>query len=286
MTSGNIHEFFRTAFGYEVTPFDYQARLAGDKDGTKCESKLINIPTGCGKTGAVVLAWLWNRVALQRADWPRRLVYCLPMRTLVEQTEKNVREWLNNLGNLEWKPGNDHNNRIGVHILMGGEEREPDPWDIYPERDAILIGTQDMLVSRALNRGYGMSRYRWPMHFGLLNNDALWIMDETQIMGVGVETSAQLNGFRHAEKSAARLGCRTWWMSATLDDAQLATVDHPRPAGGWPAIKLEDEDLAMPAVRERFNAKKKIAPAPLSIDATTKDSANHPLQKKPRIPIL
>ena len=62
---------------------------------------------------------------------------------------------------------------------MGGEEKTD--WDIYPEREAILIGTQDMLLSRALNRGYGMSRYRWPMHFGLLNNDALWVMDETQL---------------------------------------------------------------------------------------------------------
>ena len=42
-----------------------------------------------------------------------------------------------------------------------------------------------MLLSRALNRGYGMSRYRWPMHFGLLNNDCLWVMDEVQLMGRG-----------------------------------------------------------------------------------------------------
>ncbi len=55
--------------------------------------------------------------------------------------------------------------------LWGGEESGD--WDMHPEKEAILIGTQDMLVSRALNRGYGMSRYRWPMHFGLLNNDAL-----------------------------------------------------------------------------------------------------------------
>lgn len=26
-------------------------------------------------------------------------------------------------------------------------------WDIYPEENAILIGTQDMLLSHALNRG-------------------------------------------------------------------------------------------------------------------------------------
>ena len=69
-------------------------------------------------------------------------------------------------------------------------------WDIYPEEDAILIGTQDMLLSRALNRGYGMSRYRWPMHFGLLNNDALWVMDETQLMGPGLSTACQLEAFR------------------------------------------------------------------------------------------
>ena len=77
---------------------------------------------------------------------------------------------------------------------MGGED--DGEWDIYPEHQAIIIGTQDMLLSRALNRGYGMSRYRWPIHFGLLNNEALWVMDETQLMGVGVETSAQLDAFR------------------------------------------------------------------------------------------
>ena len=171
--------FFQKAFGDTCSPYDYQIRLAGGDDGTDCHSQLINIQTGLGKTAAVVLAWLWNRVQLQNPKWPRRLVYCLPMRTLVEQTEKNVREWLAKL-KLD---------AIGVHVLMGGEESED--WDLYPERNAILIGTQDMLLSRALNRGYGMSRYRWPMQFGLLNNDCLWVMDETQLMGVGVETSAQ-----------------------------------------------------------------------------------------------
>jgi len=34
--------------------------------GTECNSRLINIPTGLGKTAAVVLAWLWNRVQLAR----------------------------------------------------------------------------------------------------------------------------------------------------------------------------------------------------------------------------
>lgn len=36
----------------------------------------------------------------------------------------------------------------------------------------------------ALNRGYGMSRYRWPMHCGLLNNDCRWVMDTKFARGV------------------------------------------------------------------------------------------------------
>jgi CRISPR-associated endonuclease/helicase Cas3 len=91
---------------------------------------------------------------------------------------------------------------------MGGQDA--DEWDLHPECPAILIGTQDMLLSRALNHGYGMSRYRWPMHFGLLNNDALWVSDETQLMGVGVETSAQLDGFRHLVQWANAGSCSTW----------------------------------------------------------------------------
>ena len=40
--------------------------------------------------------------------------------------------------------------------MMGGEMS--DTWDVHPERECILIGTQDMLLSRALNRGYTVAR--------------------------------------------------------------------------------------------------------------------------------
>jgi CRISPR-associated endonuclease/helicase Cas3 len=73
---------------------------------------------------------------------------------------------------------------------MGGEESED--WDLSHERPAIPIGTQDMLLSPALNRGYGMSRYRWPMHFGLVNNDCLWELDQTQLMGPGLASACWL----------------------------------------------------------------------------------------------
>jgi len=41
-----------------------------------------------------------------------------------------------------------------------------------------------------------MSRFRWPVSLGLLNNDCLWVMDEVQLMGAGLTTTAQLQAFR------------------------------------------------------------------------------------------
>ena len=156
---------------------------------------------------------------------------------------------------------------------MGGEELDGArrDWDLYPERPAILIGTQDMLLSRALNRGYGMSRYRWPMHFGLLNNDCLWVMDETQLMGVGVETSAQLDSFRHDGKMPTIGTCPTWWMSATLDDSRLATVDHPRPADGWPSEKLSEAEQSSGRPHDLITSNKHLSAAPLILSSSTKD---------------
>ena len=56
----NFDAFFNAATGHN--PYDYQRRLAGGEAGRACESLLINVPTGLGKTAAVVLAWLWNRL--------------------------------------------------------------------------------------------------------------------------------------------------------------------------------------------------------------------------------
>ncbi|HUD45917.1 MAG TPA: DEAD/DEAH box helicase [Candidatus Baltobacteraceae bacterium] len=233
--------FFQAATGNTppTPPYGYQCRLACGpnavpdqqdslRGGTTCRSQLINIPTGLGKTAAVVLAWLWNRIAhpdiAHRAKWPRRLVYCLPMRTLVEQTRDETEKWLK-AHDLLWDGKGSHEGKVGLHILMGGEDSGE--WDIHPEHPAILIGTQDMLLSRALNRGYGMSRYRWPMHFGLLNNDCLWVMDETQLMGPGLSTACQLEAFRNVQSPGCgafgAAGSVTWYMSATSNLEHLKT---------------------------------------------------------------
>ncbi|MEO8165499.1 MAG: DEAD/DEAH box helicase, partial [Betaproteobacteria bacterium] len=166
-------DFFKRATRTEeqpdgLKPFPYQSCLA-----EKPSPELLDVPTGMGKTAGVALAWLWKRgwreggrEAGPDAGTPRRLVYCLPLRVLVEQTERSACRWLETLG-ISGTPGEG---TVSVHLLMGGSEdvRKATRAD-YPEEDAILIGTQDMLLSRALMRGYGMSRYQWPIHFAWLH---------------------------------------------------------------------------------------------------------------------
>ena len=144
------------------------------------------------------------------------------MRVLVEQTKNEVRLALRHLDAL-WDGRGTHDGKVGVHLLMGGANA--DQWHLYPEHDAVLIGTQDMLLSRALNRGYASPRARWPMEFGLLNHDALWIMDEVQLMDAGLSTSGQIQVFRDEDQAAGKFlrPCFTWWMSATLQRAWLET---------------------------------------------------------------
>ena len=232
---------YRVVFGEDVQPDAWQLALTRD-----AWPRVLIAPTGSGKTAAVTLGWAAHR--LQSPDrTPRRLVWCLPMRTLVEQTARAVEEWFGKLAaevddeGLLPRPED-------VHVLMGGVDG--DGWLDKPERPAVLVGTQDMLLSRALMRGYASSRANWPMEFALLHEDAQWVFDEVQLMGAGRATSAQLEAFRQSDADRARherhptgSPARSLWISATLDPQWLATVDHPAPP---PASVVRVDPAAAP----------------------------------------
>lgn len=256
-----FNDFFNQATS-EAAAYHYQEHLASVG---LTVSRLLKVPTGLGKTAAAILGWIWRRrfaSAEVRKGTPRRLVYCLPMRVLVEQTFTESIRWLDRLGLLAgeaiwenpgegglptresrlslYEPdpsdpkessrakqiGDQGNGRIAVHLLMGGEERTD--WPLWPECDAVLIGTQDMLLSRALNRGYAARRPRWPIEFGLLNNDCLWVLDEVQLMGPGLATGLQLEAFRNVEIRGKKYfgtesPCVSWYMSATASRRMLTS---------------------------------------------------------------
>ncbi len=217
MITPNFTHWFATLTGH-VAARDWQSELAAT---TVCRDRLIRIPTGLGKTEGVLAAWSFHQ--LHHPDqWPRRLVWCLPMRVLVEQTEQVARQLAERIPEAH---------RPTVHVAMGGEDAGE--WFHHPERSAVIIGTQDMLLSRALNRGYASARARWPAEFGLLNHDALWVMDEVQLMDVGLATSAQLQAFRGEDRAKHLRPCHTWWMSATLQPNWLHSVDTASHHANW-----------------------------------------------------
>ena len=249
MTSRNYRDFFQQIFG--VAPFAYQERFALQS----ALPSLLNAPTGAGKTNAILGAWLWRRLNKPEGVG-RRLVYCLPMRTLVEQTAKVACEAIERLEQADA----NLKDRFAVHVLMGGEVAVD--WDALPEREAIIIGTQDMLLSRALNRGYALNTARFPLPFGLLNNDCLFVFDEIQLMGDALATSCQLAAFR--EKFGAFGSTRSIWTSATLDKKWLKTIDFKDRVEGLAELELDAADRAIPELHERLHAVKRIEQAPAS----------------------
>ena len=128
MRFGVFSEMFEKATNHR--PFPYQVAFAEAND----LPEIMRL-TGAGKTATAILGWLWRLFCTDKPT-PRRLAYCLPMRVLVEQTRDEANKWIAALQLMD---------KVDVHILMGGEDA--DDWDLNPEKPAILIGTQDMLLS-------------------------------------------------------------------------------------------------------------------------------------------
>lgn len=215
-----------------VEPYDYQRRIADEG-----LPDLIHVPTGAGKTLAACLPWLWRGRCHPdpgvRAATPRRLVLVLPTRALTDQTEAAVLEWVTNLGLA---------GEVLVHVMMGGRtDREAlREWRANLHRHAIVICTLDMLVSRALLRGYGLSRASYPIDFALVTNGAQIVVDEIQLVPQGTVTLRQLAAFQRRYGTAEPTGLTV--MSATIDERILDTVDHPHPDEAASIIGLSDAD--------------------------------------------
>jgi CRISPR-associated endonuclease/helicase Cas3 len=177
-------EFFRRATGSE--PYGFQARIA--RDGLP---DLLEAPTGAGATG-VILAWLWRRLyGPDPGRAARRLIYALPQRSLTEQVSAEVREWLASLGLTDV---------VSLHVAMGARWETEGEWRDDPHKPAIVIGTADALVSKALNRALGMSRAIFPIDFALVTNGAHWVIDEPELAPQATTTMRRLAAF------AAELG--------------------------------------------------------------------------------
>lgn len=215
-----------------LQPYAYQARIAAEGF-----PDVIHVPTGAGKTEAAVLPWLYrcrfHSDMAVRADIPRRLVLALPTRALTDQTEERVRAWVAALGLAD---------EVAIHVMMGGrlDPRAAHEWRVNLHRPTIVIGTIDMVVSRALMRGYGMYRPSYPIDFALIANGAQIVVDEVQLAGQATTTLRQIAAFQRRCGTAEPYGLTV--MSATVDERLLDTVDNPFSARTATVVGLSDDD--------------------------------------------
>lgn len=185
----------------EFKPYSWQEHLA------RWNGEAIAVvaaPTGAGKESGAVIPWLYAHANEKPA--PTRLIYALPTRSLVDQVDANIRRIVatSGLG-------------IPVYCLKGGQIEHG--FEQALTQRAILVGTQDQLLSRALNRGFGVSWGQRPLHCAALTNDCRWILDEIQLTGVAYCTLVQL--YRHWRSLGTFGPMQLCLMSATFDDAPL-----------------------------------------------------------------
>lgn len=233
------------------TPFPWQRalyeRFVANDFPEQCD-----LPTGLGKTRVIAL---WLLALMRNHDLPRRLVYVVNRRTVVDQATaeasnlrtqlltpeaRDLREALDNLAAV---PAGDP---VAISTLRG-EFADNGAWRRDPSRPAIIIGTVDMIGSRLLFGGYGCGFRSRPLHAGLLGHDALLVHDEAHL--------------EPAFQSLLR----------TIADEQ-ARCDEPRPlkvlalsatSRTQADFSLNDQDLRNPTVKKRLYARKGLTLHPI-----------------------
>lgn len=178
---------FETLTGYK--PMPWQSRLFRTHFLSGDLPSAVSIPTGLGKT-AVMAIWLialaWQCRVSKLPALARRLVYVVDRRAVVDQSTTFAEMLRKNLGkaaaaDLRAALGFADGQKLAISTLRGQfvDNRE---WMEDPSQPTIVVGTVDMIGSRLLFEGYGVSRKMRPYHAGLLGADALVLLDEAHLV--------------------------------------------------------------------------------------------------------
>lgn len=169
-------------------PMRWQQRLYDEHFATGSLPSVVSVPTGLGKT-AVMAIWmvaLAQQMKSGQVSVPRRLVYVVDRRAVVDQATQFAEDLRTNLqkdeaGELRDALGLKNDETVPISTLRGQFVDNRD-WLADPSRPAIIVGTVDMIGSRLLFEGYGVSRKMRPYHAGLLGADTLVMLDEAHLV--------------------------------------------------------------------------------------------------------
>ena len=238
--------------GERHPPFRWQARLQRrllDAD----PPRIVDLPTGLGKTSVMAL---WLIALAEGARLPRRLVYVVDRRAVVDQATRFAERLRSNMPDeLAEKLGLDAGAGLPISTLRGGFADNRD-WLEDPSKPAIVVGTIDMVGSRLLFEGYGVSRGMRPYHAGLLGVDALVLLDEAHLCPPFEALLRQVESHRDdklgpvGDSDAVPPPFRLMSLSATGRD-----VSETLPGA---VFQLEAEDREEPVVEQRLAARKRL----------------------------
>jgi CRISPR-associated endonuclease/helicase Cas3 len=272
---------FRALTGF--TPMKWQRRLFKRFVGAGLPNApgiptVCDIPTGLGKT-SIIIIWLLalvHHAETKRIRLPRRLVYVVNRRTVVDQATRTVellRLRLLEPEGPEWKEHADTLRGIAL-VLRGlcasdsdgmplgvstlrGELADNEEWKADPARPAIIVGTIDMIGSKLLFSGYGDGRYGRAHHAGLIGHDALIVHDEAHL------TPA----FNELLRAVAREQRREAQGTAGARPVCVVELSATRREADGEPFTLEPEDGDDLVVRERMTATKRLRLHPVPADS-------------------
>jgi CRISPR-associated endonuclease/helicase Cas3 len=266
--------FFRQAFqALQGHPeFPWQERLFASTSNGSLPSAL-DLPTGLGKTSVmaiwlIALAWQAQRGEVRL---PRRLVYVVDRRAVVDQaTEEATKlrkalegeaEHFNRFdesaqvnarqsaGKLKSALGLNENRELPISTLRGAyvDNRE---WLDDPSAPAIVVGTVDMIGSRLLFSGYGVSRKMRPYHAGLLGIDTLVVLDEAHL----VPPFERL--LESIETNRQDFGPRQESVSEVIPPFRLLSLSATGRQRAGEIFRLDESDTKHEIVTQRLHAPK------------------------------
>jgi CRISPR-associated endonuclease/helicase Cas3 len=202
LQAGDFRQFFYELHGY--MPFPWQERLA-EKVCTTGWPQVIDLPTASGKTACVDIALF--ALALRGRSVPRRIFFVVDRRVVVNEAYLRMKEVARRLSQAETgavgavaqclKRLSGTDEPVQVYEMRGGAFRD-ETWVRNPLQPAVIASTVDQVGSRLLFRGYGVSDSSWPIHAGLIGNDALIILDEAHCSRAFAQTLQRIERYRGA----------------------------------------------------------------------------------------
>ena len=241
---------FKVSTGYE--PYPWQVTLYKELAAGNIPENL-SMPTGTGKT-SIIPVWL---IALaQNPALPRRLVYVVDRRSVVDQATKVVEQLVERLPSVPELTSYLGGLSLEGEALLGvstlrGEYQDNQEWSKFPFRPAVVVGTVDMVGSRLLFSGYGDGAYSRSLHAGLLGNDTLVVFDECHLvpafenlLRMVKEAEGKLKPFHVLTMSATSNGEG----SITLSEADLANTTINAKLTAHKALQLRDVAKPVPFI--------------------------------------